>query len=169
MGHFSVTVPPPTTSQPASTNLCGLLARASHSLTTELQAGLEQLGISARAHQVLTTAADGEHTQSDIARIVGLDKTTMVVTMDELEAAGLAERRPSASDRRARVIVVTPAGEQKVLEGERIVSAIHEDVLGMLSDDERRVFLDALVRMTDTRLSMPVACTHPVRRRPVRT
>ena len=26
--------------------------------------------------------------------MIGLDKTTLVVTLDELEAAGLAERRP---------------------------------------------------------------------------
>ena len=52
----------------------------------------------------------GEFTQTEIARMVGLDKTTMVVTVDELEAAGLAERRPSSTDRRARVIEVTKDG-----------------------------------------------------------
>jgi MarR family transcriptional regulator for hemolysin len=35
---------------------------------------------------------------------------THVVTVDELEKAGLAERRPSSRDRRARVISVTEAG-----------------------------------------------------------
>ena len=61
----------------------------------------------------------GEYTQTELARIVGLDKTTMVVTLDELEAAGLAERRPSATDRRARVVAVTKAGERKVRQADR--------------------------------------------------
>ena len=34
----------------------------------------------------------------------------MVVTMDALERDGLAERRPSPTDRRARIIAVTDAG-----------------------------------------------------------
>ena len=95
---------------PLCDNLCWLLSRASWTLTTELTAALEDLGVSPRAHAVLAAAATGEHSQTQLARIVGLDKTTMVVTLDELEAAGLAERRPSPTDRRARVIAVTPAG-----------------------------------------------------------
>ena len=93
-----------------STNLCWLLSRAAHTLTTELTAAMEGLGVSPRAQHVLDTALDGEHTQIELARLVGLDKTTMVVTLDELEAKGLAERRPSPTDRRARVIAVTDAG-----------------------------------------------------------
>ena len=46
----------------------------------------------------------------------------MVVTMDALERAGLAERRPSPTDRRARIIAVTPAGEDVVERGEQIVT-----------------------------------------------
>ena len=99
---------------PLASDLCWLLSRASHGLNTASTAALEEVGISPRDHMVLTTAMTGTYTQSEIARTVGLDKTTMVVTMDELEAAGLAERRPSPADRRARVIVVTAAGEQKV-------------------------------------------------------
>ncbi len=91
---------------------------------TELTAALEDLGVSPRAHSVLATALTGEYSQGEIARIVGLDKTTMVVTVDELEAAGLAERRPSSSDRRARVIVVSEAGEQKVREADRVLDRV---------------------------------------------
>src|SRR3954451_20839594 len=94
-------------SPPCTGDLCWLLSQASHTLTTELTAALEQVGISPRAHMVLAAALTGEHTQIELARMVGLDKTTMVVTLDELQEAGLAERRPSATDRRARVIAVT--------------------------------------------------------------
>jgi MarR family transcriptional regulator, transcriptional regulator for hemolysin len=149
---------------PLAADLCWLLSRASHNLTTEMTAALEGVGISPRAHAVLTTALTGEHTQIEIARLVGLDKTTMVVTVDELEAAGLAERRPSSTDRRARVIAVTDAGKRSVKAADKVLDRVRDDVLGALEPDERRVFLDALGRLACGRLSEPVPCAHPVRR-----
>jgi MarR family transcriptional regulator for hemolysin len=148
-----------------ASDLCWLLSRASHALMTESTAALEASGISPREHTVLVTALTGEYTQSDIARMVGLDKTTMVVTVDELEAAGLAERRPSQTDRRARVIAVTKAGERKVRETEALLDRVREDVLSVLTESERKVFLRALGRLASGRLSEPVPCAHPVRRR----
>jgi MarR family transcriptional regulator, transcriptional regulator for hemolysin len=149
---------------PLSSDLCWLLSRASHNLTTEMTAALEDLGISPRFHMVLTAAMTGEHTQTEIARIVGLDKTTMVVTVDELEAAGLAERRPSSTDRRARVILVTEAGKRAVKQGDKVLDRVRDDVLGALEPDERQVFLSALSRLACGRLAEPVACAQPVRR-----
>src|SRR5918997_5903547 len=113
-------------------NLSWLLARASHSLVTEMSAALAETGISPRAHCVLSKATKGEHTQTDLAKAVGLDKTTMVVTIDELEAAGLAERRPAPSDRRARIVAVTEAGERTVREARAIADRVRDDVLAEL-------------------------------------
>ncbi len=151
---------------PASltSELCWLLSRASHNLTTEMTAALEDLGISPRSHAVLVTAMTGEHTQTEIARIVGLDKTTMVVTVDELEAAGLAERRPSSTDRRARVVFVTDAGKRSVKRADKVLDRVRDDVLGTLEPEEREVFLTALGRLACGRLAEPVHCAHPVRR-----
>jgi DNA-binding MarR family transcriptional regulator len=153
------------TPEPLCDNLCWLLSRASYTLTTELTAALEGLGISPRAHAVLAAAATGEHTQTQLARMVGLDKTTMVVTLDELEAAGLAERRPSKIDRRARVIAVTRAGKRKLREAGKIGDRIRDDVLSVLPASERKVFLGALTRLVAGRLAEPVQCAQPVRRR----
>ncbi len=147
-----------------ASDLCWLLSRASHGLTTEFTAALEDVGISPRAHAVLTTAMCGERTQSEIARLVGLDKTTMVVTMDELEAAGLAERRSSSIDRRARVIAVTDAGKRKVKQADKVLDRVRSDVLSVLEPGEREVFLGALGRLACERLAEPVVCAHTVRR-----
>jgi MarR family transcriptional regulator, transcriptional regulator for hemolysin len=151
--------------QPLNAHLCWLLDRASHSLLTELSAALDGVGLSPRAHEVLVAARSGEHTQIELARMVGLDKTTMVVTLDELEAAGLVERRPSPSDRRVRVIRVTEAGEHKAREGDDVIHAIHEDVLSTLPAGERTAFMDALARLVGGRLAEPPAAPRPVRRR----
>jgi MarR family transcriptional regulator for hemolysin len=141
-----------------------MLARASHTLTTELTAALEGSGISPRGHAVLAAATGGEHTQTELARLVGIDKTTMMVTLDELEAAGLAERRPLSTDRRARLVVVTKSGQKKIREVTKVFDRVREDVLGVLPEDEREVFLRCLGRLACGRLSEPVQCSHPVRR-----
>ncbi len=132
---------------------------------TEQTAALEDSGISPRQHAVLATAMCGQQTQTDLAKAIGLDKTTMVVTVDELEAAGLAERQPAPGDRRARVIKVTQAGERKVHEAEAVLDRVREDVLATLPADERDAFLRALGRLACGRLAEPVQCAHAVRRR----
>jgi MarR family transcriptional regulator for hemolysin len=150
-------------------NLAWLLANVSHSLTTELIAALEDLSVTPRAYCVLGTAMQGEYTQTALAQAIGLDKTTMVVTIDALERAGLVERRMSSEDRRARVIAVTEAGEAKVAEGERIVDQIHDDVLSTLSPETRVVFVDALRQLAAERLCNATPCEKPVRRRAPRS
>jgi MarR family transcriptional regulator, transcriptional regulator for hemolysin len=165
MSAIAQTAGPAETPEALSSDLCWLLSRASHALTTEMTAALEGSGISPREHSVLATAVTGAHTQIELARLVGLDKTTMVVTVDALEAAGLAERRPSATDRRARVVTVTKAGERKVREAEAVLDRVRDDVLEALDPAERRAFLSALSQLACGRLADPVVCAQPVRRR----
>jgi MarR family transcriptional regulator, transcriptional regulator for hemolysin len=147
-----------------SENLSWLLAQAHFALGSEINSSFGPLGISNRAYHVLATAQGGEYTQKDLADLIGLDKTTMVVTIDELEEAGLAERRPSEADRRARVISVTKAGEKKVREGQEVVDRIQKDVLGTLSVADRKVFLEALETLVKDRFSDQLHCP-PLRRR----
>ena len=151
--------------EPLVANIGWLLSQASYVLNTQLTAALEELGMSPRAYCVLATAMSREFTQIELAHAVGVDKTTMVVTLDELEAAGLAQRRPSTEDRRARVVAVTPAGKRKVAKAEEIVDRTHAEVLAVLPARERKVFVDALMRLVGDRLSTPAACAQPVRRR----
>jgi len=149
-------------------DLMFLLSQASHALETEMTAQLQALGVSPRAHCVLTHALSGELTQSQVAERCALDKTTMVVTMDELERAGLAERRASGTDRRARIIAVTKAGERKVAEANAIVARIYAEVLGALPAGQRDAFVAGLAQLVGGRLSTPAKCERPVRRRAVR-
>jgi len=146
-------------------NLGWLLSQAHFALSSECRAAFEPLGVSARGYHVLAAALTGEHTQTELAAMVGLDKTTMVVTIDELEEAGLAERRPSSTDRRARVIGVTKAGERMVTKGESLVKQIQGDVLESLPPGERVALLSALASLVRGRLSERVDCSPPMRRR----
>jgi MarR family transcriptional regulator, transcriptional regulator for hemolysin len=132
---------------PPVESLCWLLSQASQALSDDLATALEAVGISQRAHCVLMTAMTGEFTQTELAQAVGLDKTTMVVTVDELELAGLAVRRPSPTDRRARVIDVTKAGERKVAQGKAVVERVQQEMLASLPASERKALLAGLERL----------------------
>ena len=146
-------------------NLAWLLYRAHWALAAELAAALEPLGVSARAYHVLRAALSGDHTQTELAGMIGLDKTTMVVTVDELERAGLAERKLSPSDRRARIVSVTAAGKRKLAEAERVKERVQTEVLEELSAREGEALMNALSKLVEGRLAEQVECTPPLRRR----
>jgi MarR family transcriptional regulator, transcriptional regulator for hemolysin len=146
-------------------NLAWLLYRAHWALASELAAALAPLGVSARGYHVLRAAMSGEHTQTELAEMVGLDKTTMVVALDELERGGLAERHPAPDDRRARIITVTPAGKRKVAEADKVKERVQAEVLAELSEREGAALMDALAKLVEGRLADQVECTPPLRRR----
>lgn len=139
-----------------TTDISYLLQHTAHVLTTRMTAALAEIDMTPRAHCVLAHALQAERTQAQIAELSDLDKTTMVVTVDQLERAGLAERVPSAADRRARIIKVTPRGEDVAAAGQAIVQRVHEDVLHALPEGEREVFLSALNRLASGHLAVPV-------------
>ena len=135
-----------------------LFNEAGHALTTELAAGLADLGITPREHCVLSKAKGCDLTQREIAALAGIDKTTMVVTVDHLERAGLAERRPSPTDRRARIVAITAEGREVLARAEAVVAGIYDDVLGSLPRGERDGPRRGAARLVegDGRLSSPV-------------
>jgi DNA-binding MarR family transcriptional regulator len=143
-------------------DLTGLLTHAGHVLETQLSAALAEIGLTLRMQCVLRHALHGDRTQIEIADLAHLDKTTMVVTVDALEEAGYAERRPSATDRRARIIAVTPEGARMAAEGQKIVDRVHREALEVLAPTVRPAFVDAL----ETLVVGPLA--HPVTDQPIR-
>lgn len=145
-------------------DLSFLLAHASHVLATQMTAALAEIGMTPRGHCVLMKARPGDLTQIELAKLADLDKTTMVVTLDELEAAGLAQRVTSPHDRRARLVRVTPEGERVVAAGQQIVDKVHRDVLAALPAGQREVFAAALAGLVGGHLADPAESDRQVRR-----
>jgi DNA-binding MarR family transcriptional regulator len=145
-------------------DLSFLLDHASHVLRTRMSAALAEIGLTARMHCVLVHALEEERTQIQLAEIGDMDKTTMVVTVDALEKAGLAERRPSGKDRRARIVAVTEEGARVAERSQEIVDRVHEEALATLPADERKVFLRAMNRLVTGHLASPAENPRPVRR-----
>jgi DNA-binding MarR family transcriptional regulator len=145
-------------------DLSFLLDRSSHVLRTQMSAALAEIGLTPRMHCVLVHAVEEERTQIQLAEIGDMDKTTMVVTVDALEKAGLAERRPSSTDRRARIIAVTEEGARVAARSQEIVDQVHERVLATLSATDREVFLRVMNQLVSGHLASPAESSAPVRR-----
>lgn len=145
-------------------DLSFLLDHTSHVLRTRMAAALAEIGLTARMHCVLVHALEEERTQAQLAEIGDMDKTTMVVTVDALEAAGLAERRPSSQDRRARIIAVTEEGARIAERSQELVDQVHRDALATLPEPARTTLLQALNQLAEGHLATPVESPRPARR-----
>jgi DNA-binding MarR family transcriptional regulator len=77
---------------------------------------------------------------------MGIDPSTMVSLIDELESAGLAERRPHPTDRRAREVAITPKGRRVLERARRMAFQVEDEVLRGLTAAERRELLRLLRR-----------------------
>jgi MarR family transcriptional regulator, lower aerobic nicotinate degradation pathway regulator len=103
------------------------------------QALEENLGLHPKEFGALTVIAGAPGvTQHDICEAAGMDPSSMVATLDALEAHGLAERRPHPEDRRKRSVHLTPAGERVIAEAKTLAGATASEVFGVLDPAERR-------------------------------
>ncbi len=86
-------------------------------------------------------------TQQELVADTGIDPSTMVQVIDELEAAGLAERRVNDSDRRKRAIHLTSAGTQLLGRARKVVGRVADDLFEPLSAEERATLHGLLRRL----------------------
>ena len=128
-----------------------LLAKASHALASAVAAALRSEGLSLRGYVVLQVAGERPLSQQALAATTGLDKSTMVATVDELEGAGLVERQPDPADRRVRLVTVTDAGRAAADLSRVLVARTEDELLADLGAD-REVLRRLLLRVLDGRL-----------------
>ena len=103
---------------------------------------------------VLAAVADQPcRNQASIADLLRLDRTVMTHTIDDLERAGLVERRPDPRDRRARQIVLTDQGRARLDAGTAAMSQAERRMLQMLDDAEAATFRSLLQRVADATAS----------------
>ena len=120
------------------------LWRASH---TRIAESLESIGLTPALFGVLNFLGAREGAiQQEIGSAMGIDPSTMVALIDELERGGLAKRRPHPKDRRAREVVITPKGRRTLERGRGLAAEVEDDVLRGLTAAERRQLLTLLRR-----------------------
>lgn len=130
------------------------LARIAHAFTVAHNEALAPLALNLRTFAVLATVSGGvARTQLEIAQSVGLDKTTLVATIDDLERRGLVVREPDPEDRRARIVGITDRGEAVLDQATALVRATEARILSAMPADRAANIKDSLVAL----LSGPLA------------
>jgi DNA-binding MarR family transcriptional regulator len=120
------------------------LWRASH---TRMAEALRSIGLTPPLFALLNVLGAREGAiQQEIGSAMGIDRSTMVVLIDELEVAGLAKRRAHPKDRRAREVAVTREGRRLLERARRMAVQVEDEVLGGLTAGERDELLALLRR-----------------------
>ncbi len=91
-----------------------LLREALTAYEAELAAGLKRAGLEAvrPRYSAILRHLDERGTRATVlAQRAGLTRQALTQTVDELEAAGVVERRDDPSDRRAKLVVYTESGQ----------------------------------------------------------
>jgi DNA-binding MarR family transcriptional regulator len=92
-----------------------------------------------RGYQVIAAAARSEvGSQLALAQHLGIDRTVMTYMLDDLEAAGLIERKPDPADRRARRVIVTARGMKLLAALDSRLEAAEAELLAPLDAAERK-------------------------------
>jgi DNA-binding MarR family transcriptional regulator len=135
--------------QPLADDLGFLLSRASGQVVRTTNAALADHGLRVRQYSVLALAcesADGL-SQRELATVLGLDPSQVVLLVDELAAAGLVERQAPEADRRTRLVVPTQEGRRVREVAGKDADAAVEAPLSLLGDAERDRLRDMLTRI----------------------
>jgi DNA-binding MarR family transcriptional regulator len=107
-----------------------------------------ELGIHPRHYGVMAVLdALGPHTQQELADLILVNRTVMVGIVDELEAAGMVERRRNPADRRAYALELTEKGRETIGSAKPVIERAEAELLGRLSAAERRRLVELLSRV----------------------
>jgi DNA-binding MarR family transcriptional regulator len=90
---------------------------------------------------------EGDVTQQQLGRAIGMDPSSMVSTIDELEAKGWVERRRHPTDRRAYALHITDAGRESLTGARRLAGGAQNELLAPLDEAERAQLHDLLLRL----------------------
>ncbi|HEY5357569.1 MAG TPA: MarR family transcriptional regulator [Streptosporangiaceae bacterium] len=125
-----------------------LLYRASeisHSLANQM---LAEMGLSARQAGILTMVAELEPmTQKALGDALGIDRTTMVALLDDLEDKGYVARQRHPRDRRAFLVQPTDSGRDAKAAAVRILDEQQRQFLAPLNPAECRQLTGLLRRL----------------------
>jgi len=114
----------------------------------EQRARETQLGLTRAQWSVLAHLARQEGiNQAALAQILEIEPITLVRQLDRLQAAGLVERRPDPSDRRARVLFLTPAARPLLDRIWALATVVREEAMAGLSEPERERLIELLLKI----------------------
>ena len=136
--------------RPRAGSVAFLLAQVGAQAASRFAQRLEPLGLAPPDAGILRLIArSDELTQNELARVLGMFPSRLVLVLDGLERAGLVERRPRESDRRSHRLLLTPAG-RRALEAVGAAAQEHQkEVCAGLAPGEVAVLRGLLERIAE--------------------
>ena len=128
-----------------ASRLAYLLKHAQLRLAELTGAAMAPFGVTGRQCAVLI-AVDSQPplSQQGVARRLGVDRTTMVALIDELEGKGLVQRRRDPDDRRKNVVALTETGRDTLRRASQAGDEAERRFLATLSPREAAGLRQAL-------------------------
>jgi len=140
-----VPVPPSLAGRPGA--LLIIAARTGQELASRR---LAPLGLSVRLCGVLNLLAEGAISQQELGEQLGIDRTTVVEMIDELEQQGIVVRRRNPADRRSYALTLTPRGQTVQKRAARVFDAAADEFFEALEPAERQALSGMLQRLIST-------------------
>lgn len=134
--------------QPVDPTALGFLMFRAHQLARgQANQAARPTGLELHHAAVLSTVrGGGVRSQRELGAALGIDKSTLVRIVDDLERQGLLNRRRAPEDRRAYELVITDAGERRLAEAGELFRAAMAGLLEVLDDRDQRRLHDLLAR-----------------------
>jgi DNA-binding MarR family transcriptional regulator len=113
----------------------------------QFEQAVAPLGLRARHLVALTHLKDhGPSAQQTLIEALGLDASNLVALLNELEDADLIVRSRDRADRRRGIIELSPEGERMLMEVDRALEAVDDEILFALSSEDRAMLNELLAR-----------------------
>jgi DNA-binding MarR family transcriptional regulator len=126
-------------------DLAFLLAQANAVSVARAHSALQSVGLRVRPYAVLAIAAsDARPSQRELSEFLRLDPSQIVALIDDLQSRGLVEREPDPNDRRANVVVATPAGRELFARALELARQAEDEMFAALAPSEREALAHAL-------------------------
>jgi DNA-binding MarR family transcriptional regulator len=115
-----------------------LLSRAGFTSMKGFAEAMEPLGLTPRLWGMLNILEhEGGISQQQLGACIGMDPSSVVAAVDNLESRGLAERRRDPNDRRAYALHLTEQGVKTLAKGRKHAAAAQAKLLEALNAEER--------------------------------
>jgi MarR family transcriptional regulator for hemolysin len=139
---------PPDAQRPPGRPIGLQLALTAKAVSMSFNAALQAHGGSVPVWLILNALThENLATQLDLARSLGIEGPTLTRHLDNLEEAGLVERRRSDEDRRAVRVALTESGSSAYTTLRSAVAAFNDQLLQGISEDEQAQLRALLERL----------------------
>jgi DNA-binding MarR family transcriptional regulator len=151
--EYFVSVEEVSTGEVSTMDVGQALLEMHHQLHRIVDQRMSASGLSlARAKVLMRLTLGGPMNQATLAAQLGFAPRSVTETVDALEREGLVMRTEDESDRRARIVTITAAGQQACDTAQAVRVQAMDDIFGGLTPAERATLVGLL---NDIRTNLP--------------